>query len=201
MLPSASTKGRLQRRGPRPAKSERAGIEGEVEEPFGVEEDRGLLFVLFVELEDFSGVAEEGMDQLGLIAFVDGPIELIAGEEGAAVAVGEAVGDGEGGTVGVPGEAGEGEEDVVFRVVEDMGIGRNVRGEAEDGIAVAGEGEAGVEGKPAVEVEFDGLSGAEGLSVEVGKFPDYPEGAAAFIVSEAAQRKRSSSCFKRGFSG
>jgi hypothetical protein len=82
-----------------------------------------------------------------------------------------------------------------------MGIGRNVRGEAEDGIAVAGEGEAGVEGKPAVEVEFDGLSGAEGLSVEVGKFPDYPEGAAAFIVSEAAQRKRSSSCFKRGFSG
>jgi hypothetical protein len=86
-------------------------------------------------------------------------------------------------------------------VVEDLGVGWDLGGEAEDGLAVAGEGKAGLEGDAAIEVEFEELAGPEGLAVEVGEFPDYPEGAATFIVGQAAQRKRSSSCFKRGFSG
>jgi hypothetical protein len=201
MLPSKSTKGRLHWSGPRPARSERAGIEGEFKESFGVEEYGGVLGVLLVELKDFAGVAEEAMDQLALVAFVDGPIDLVARKESAAAEVGELVGDRKGGAVGVPGQAGEGEEEVVFGMVEDIGIGGHVTGEAEDGIAVAGEREAALVGQARIEVELDGLAGLKGLAIVVGEFPGYPERAAAFIVSQAAQRNLSSSCFKRGFSG
>ena len=138
--------------------------------------------VLFVELQDFAGVAVEEVQQLTLVAFVDGPIDLVAGAEGAAVAVGEFVGDGEGGSVGVPGEAGERETEIVFGMGDDVEIGGDVAREAKDRVAVAREGIAGLVGDEAIEVELNGLTGLLALAVVISKFPNDLQRAAAFVV-------------------
>ncbi|OYW10386.1 MAG: hypothetical protein B7Z53_01150 [Rhodospirillales bacterium 12-71-4] len=139
--------------------------------------------VLFVELEDFAGVAVEVVDELALVAFVDGPIDLVAGLELAAAEVSELMGDRESGAVGVPGEARQGEREIVFRVGDDVEVRRNIAGEPEDVFAVAGKGESGLEGHVAIEVEFDSLARLEALAVVVSKFTDHLQWAAAFVVS------------------
>jgi hypothetical protein len=103
-----------------------------------------VLFVLFVSWRTSPAWPRKECSNSDPVAgFVNGPIELVAGEEGAAVAIGEGVGDGEGGAVGAARRAGAGGVGTQFSGWSRIwaSAGTSV-GEAEDGLAVAAEGES-----------------------------------------------------------
>ena len=123
--------------------------------------------VVFVEVEDGSGMALEQMDHLALVAFVDGPEDLVAGMKRAPIKVDELRRDRKRGTVGVPGEAGEGKREVTLRMRDDIAIGRDVAGEPKNRLAVGREGIAGLVRHVVIKVELNGLAGGEALPIVI----------------------------------